>query len=100
MLGIICVSVHWYAYISTHCTRVSAAVEDEEHPLTLVSVSVSSVSLEWTVYTDCIGTCCSLYTPHIHKHCPTTFSYRLCTTTRSCSSLAAYASSVLHCVAS
>ena len=26
MLGIICVSVHWYAYISTHCTCVSAAV--------------------------------------------------------------------------
>ena len=43
MLGIICVSVHWYAYISTHCTRVSAAVEEEEHPLTLVSVFPVSV---------------------------------------------------------
>ena len=26
MLGIICVSVHWYAYISIHCTRVSTAI--------------------------------------------------------------------------
>ena len=26
MLGTICVSVHWYAYISTHSTCVSAAV--------------------------------------------------------------------------
>ena len=31
MLGIICVSVHWYAYISIHCTHVSTAIANSIH---------------------------------------------------------------------
>ena len=28
---IICGSVHWYAYISTHCTHVSTAIANSIH---------------------------------------------------------------------
>ena len=134
MLGIICVSVHWYAYISTHCTHVSTAIANSIHGFACVQVSflvsthkfmhkksihslwsqsvfpvsVSSEQCTLTAFacvTACMykkfihslsshsvfigyvssGQCTltapthvvSLCTPHVHKHCPTTFSYSL-----------------------
>ena len=66
MLGIICVSVHWYAYICTHCTRVSTAVAnynsmvlhmcaDSYNPNTRVLVPVTLGILPYSIWSQTQG---------------------------------------------